>query len=937
MATALGVDAAATNYRRLYQSLEDEDEADSISVVDDQDVDYADFFDVSRLGIARQGLAQTIDENEDVIRFGLVRSRYGNGASVPSTGNQDKLALQTSPQDALAGDDSGNSGKWLYSLAGTSTSNDASGGDGTEVIVDADVFDSPNLVEAVLALEPDDNNSELIPAGQGYDDSDDSPIDNLLVDTRAEVVRLMADDAALYRECRNAAVVLVVGGSGGNTDPAAIASTFASVTSGSVTKRVPIYVIALTPPAADVATLQAIATNSGGMYFEAINAEDVTRAANIAVAAVHGRAEEFDLGQTSVFQTTSPIVGTVDLANANDVNGVALVNSVVSSGGAPIAQQANVLLTSGFSLPTFEADLRAFRVYRPEVDSTKAIGYKFVTDGTPLWEGHTPAGTPRNVYTWVPGSGVIPFTSDAATAAALQVDSVDEATELIEFVRAQPLGAIIDSTPAIMDPPSLNPPPDVDYATFASERADRRSMVFVGANDGMIHGVDARLGVDVWGFIPFNLLPKLRKLLSGQAVDDFAYFVDASPKIADVKVGGVWRTMMFIGQGPGGTFYQAFDVSDVGQGVVPDSDSETAVVTAFNSATKIPFMWSFPQYSSFDHTIATTVNLFGDISLTASAVEKSVGQTWSAPAVGQIQDATGPYVVMAASGFLSTTQEAEPNRAAARAGTTLYLLDAGTGAVHDSYDVGDDVGKTNLKNALQADPTGMGPAGTSFVDQLYVGDTEGGLWRFDLSASGGTASLSIPIGIHDANQNNPHYGSLAAVNVGGPMQYMFISTGIDILPTSNKVENYKMLGISNDRSSSGAGTEEFSYAMARQAASNGYESATSAPAVAGDVVFFTTTTIFPTDPCRCEESALYALTYDGNTAYPAGTGGGSAPPAGSIEELTTWDGRATAPFVADQHLYFGVDGAMRVLGDAEDFNNGVTAQGVRITSWREIR
>ena len=59
--------------------------------------------------------------------------------------------------------------------------------------------------------------------------------------------------------------------------------------------------------------------------------------------------------------------------------------------------------------------------------------------------------------------------------------------------------------------------------------------------------------------------------------------------------------------------------------------------------------------------------------------------------------------------------------------------------------------------------------------------------------------------------------------------------------------------------------------------------------------------------------------------------------AGTIEAITTWDGRSTAPFVADQHLYFGAGADMRILGDPDDYNNGVTQQGVRITSWREIR
>ena len=55
----------------------------------------------------------------------------------------------------------------------------------------------------------------------------------------------------------------------------------------------------------------------------------------------------------------------------------------------------------------------------------------------------------------------------------------------------------------------------------------------------------------------------------------------------------------------------------------------------------------------------------------------------------------------------------------------------------------------------------------------------------------------------------------------------------------------------------------------------------------------------------------------------------------------TLAGRATAPFIVDQHLYLGTVGAngtnIEAFGDPEDFNNGVGQVGVRILSWREIR
>ena len=104
-------------------------------------------------------------------------------------------------------------------------------------------------------------------------------------------------------------------------------------------------------------------------------------------------------------------------------------------------------------------------------------------------------------------------------------------------------------------------------------------MIFFGANDGMVHAVDARTGYEVWAFIPFNLLPKLRTLLDGQSVERFDYFVDSSPKLAEVKIGGAWKTIMVIGQSYGGTFYQAFDITEAGMNVAPDADGRLSRTT----------------------------------------------------------------------------------------------------------------------------------------------------------------------------------------------------------------------------------------------------------------------------------------------------------------------------------------------------------------------
>jgi hypothetical protein len=81
------------------------------------------------------------------------------------------------------------------------------------------------------------------------------------------------------------------------------------------------------------------------------------------------------------------------------------------------------------------------------------------------------------------------------------------------------------------------------------------------------------------------------------------------------------------------------------------------------------------------------------------------------------------------------------------------------------------------------------------------------------------------------------------------------------------------------------------------------------------------------------------MTYSGGPAYDANDNGTLE--SGESKVVKTLAGRATAPFIVDQHLYFGSSGAtganVEAFGDPEDFNNGIGQVGVRILSWREIR
>ena len=988
---ALGITDSNTTaeYRRKYVGLINTDSsssgdrfaADHIEIVGDRDPAYALFDEATRISIARRGLIEAITRNANVVRFGLLRMRQNSPRfETPASSNASKWNVNEGPvtisngayaNQQVNGDISAN--RWRITRPVVNAVNGSIGGTVAPLVAadsDANTLAVGTSITNILALPTGAVNS-LLPAGRDQFAVVDAPIDNMLDDLKAEAARLIAADP----ECRNTVAILVVGGGEGNSsgeDPVAKASQFLNVSG----RRMPVYVIAIAPlSAADRTQLQDVAARSGGRFTEITAAmvsatpagqpvPEFVSAVNFAVSHSFVDQGDFDVapdaahpyGRDTSHQVTSPIVGTVNLENARDITGAALPLTDITqpATGTAIPQRSNVMVTTGYSLPGFAGQMKAVRVYRPVADSNKSIGYKFVADGTRLWVAAAPAAASRNIYTALPNGTMVAFTSaNAATLRPyLKASSTAAAAALIDFIRSQPLGAFIGSTPAIMDPPSLDPPPDADYPGFADANSERRSMIWIGANDGMLHGIDARLGREVWAFVPFNLLPKLSAIQSGQPVGDFRFFMDGSAKVADIKVGGEWRTYLVIGQGPGGTFYQTFDVTlpNMGATVAPDDDSLANVLSYFSSPSSVPLKWAFPRYQDFD----VTVGAWGDIAASAPAVSKTVGQTWSDPAVGQIGSASSPFVVLAGSGFLKYTRQQQANRGGVVAGNTFYMLDAATGAVLDSRSVGsDNKGETiddcaapsvndcrTLKNALQADPVATGPADSRFITKSYIGDLDGMIWRFDLGLdSSGVPAIqqlvslySISTGTGSKASDHPVFASMATVSIGYSQQYLFIGTGSDLLP-SNGINTQYALIVVLDQGATGVQTAAIK--LEAVDGTGGEEKVSSFPAVAGDIVFFSTTT-YKTLACSRPDANLYAFTFIGGPAYDTNNDS-KLSTQDSPKVSTTAGARATAPFIVDQHVVFGTGSSVETFGDSQDFNNGVGQAGVRILSWREVR
>ncbi len=99
------------------------------------------------------------------------------------------------------------------------------------------------------------------------------------------------------------------------------------------------------------------------------------------------------------------------------------------------------------------------------------------------------------------------------------------------------------------------------YGEFVRAQQGRRAVVYVGANDGFLHGFDAVTGAETLAFLPAaSVGPQLRDYT--REGYEHRYSVDGELTVADAYVKGAWRTVLVGTMGRGGRGVFALDVTN---------------------------------------------------------------------------------------------------------------------------------------------------------------------------------------------------------------------------------------------------------------------------------------------------------------------------------------------------------------------------------------
>lgn len=424
-------------------------------------------------------------------------------------------------------------------------------------------------------------------------------------------------------------------------------------------------------------------------------------------------------------------------------------------------------------------------VYQARFDSSdwsgEMLAYPVTANGTvntaqPKWTTNTmmPVNADsRRIFTY---DGTANTTVELTTAnwsanllpslkAALQSDGADDSIATNRFnwlrgdranesaagglrIRTKLLGDIVNSDPAFSGANDMrygDLPAEygaASYAAYVQAKRARTPLIFVGANDGMLHAFNANTGAEVFAYIPRGVFANLTELTKPNY--QHRYYVDGPMFVGDAYfdndsdgVGGTWKTILVGTLGAGGRGIFALDITN-------------------------PLA---PEVIFDIHA--------GDGSTLAGQLGYISGQALLVP-TGASNRGDGVWSVIVGNGYESTSGRSKLIAIDIEDPTNVVAIDTETG--------------TGLSApALLPDNTGV-------VTAAYAGDLTGRMWRFDLTGNNLTAWDSFFNGagaprpffraINDSGGAQPitaaptlGYNSLKTKNGGAPSVMVYFGTG----------------------------------------------------------------------------------------------------------------------------------------------------------------
>jgi type IV pilus assembly protein PilY1 len=446
-------------------------------------------------------------------------------------------------------------------------------------------------------------------------------------------------------------------------------------------------------------------------------------------------------GHGTYYHGTNPRSVANGIANALSSINTRLAAAAASSTSSPnITQQNDLIYSSTYDTQVWSGDLIAQTVNLDGTVNKTVLWDAATTLDAMSWSSRTiytldltnkvlkpfawasMAATEQGIFTNVCGTPT--NLSQCVTLSSTQLTTINDGVDLVNFLRGDRsnentsstpgifrqrthvLGDTVDAQPAFAAMPQFGFADAVSpsYAAFQAANASRAPVLYIGANDGMLHAFDAQVGMghngaELWAYVPRILWSKLYMLSDTNYGNLHQYYVDGSPQIMDAYFGGVWHTVLVGGLNGGGRGYYALDITNPSSPVL---------------------LWEFCSNSAL-----------------CTSSHADLGLTYGNPVITK-RAYDGKWVVLVTSGYNNvptyTVQGTTTGGATGSGLEWLYVLDIATGAVIDKVSTG--IGTTTTpgglaKIAAWADNFNI----DNTAKYVYGGDLQGNVWRFDMSVS----------------------------------------------------------------------------------------------------------------------------------------------------------------------------------------------------------
>ncbi|MEA3251228.1 MAG: PilC/PilY family type IV pilus protein [Pseudomonadota bacterium] len=348
--------------------------------------------------------------------------------------------------------------------------------------------------------------------------------------------------------------------------------------------------------------------------------------------------------------------------------------------GAIVAREEASVVPVAVSSDAIGEDARMFAAgFRSADWSGQLKGYQLLSGGKRelLWDAESmlreQSPDDRLLLTSKGGNGVELAPQNSSLSADqvrwLKGASVDGMRSRIPDGQNAPnlLGDIVNSAPFLLSPP---------------QESQRPGVIFVGANDGMLHAFSADSGKELFAYLPSELVTSN----SGQASPleslmqpDYThrYFVDGSAVARNVEIDGGPQAVVVGTMGAGGRSVFALDVSD-------PADMKPEDV-----------LWEFSN--------------------------PNLGEGVTRPAISRvIYNGEPRWVALFGNGYNSVFGRA-----------SLFVVDLVSGDLLKRFDT--NVGSLQESNGLGPPTATRWPDYMGASTYAYAGDQQGNMWRFDLT------------------------------------------------------------------------------------------------------------------------------------------------------------------------------------------------------------